>query len=556
MRRAIRPFNSEAIATADRAVFNLTKPPGRRLDPDSPEDAELRKKWMDSYQNAGGAVETVSSAKGPGGSAVGKCPKWIEIRYLHCDDNPVKNAKYHIRSEAFNADGDLDGNGFVRIDGVPDIGGFTYFFDSDPETYQPKGPSIPSADGKVEATSFLSEVGSWLWGTVQGDFNENQSTSQVIVNTILGLIPIVDQVLDVRDLIAGVTHLVGYYMEEEEEQRKHPDLLGLSYETWLWLGVFLIAIGCIPIVGSAVKGVLKTIIRFLQDALKKIGGLSAGEIRRLWEQVVKVLNHFGVSQGNAHRWLKELPGKLDGYMDDAAKRIQDALGSLRTKLDAVEAAARKIGGETGESVIRRVKQTREGIAKAYARLDEMKRRINAWIKEQLERVIGGKHPVESSGSTNVPSKTGGGNTHIQQKEPPPEVLTPEEVARKAKRFHLDEEKFKYFFGKVAPPDETLKATNPKKYEKLKHNYDRSQQLKKVFSDMGIEDNPEGRAKLMDLFDRGMDGPELATHTDSFGTTITRSVEQDGVILEVKYFYEGGDLTGTPKVVTVIPKVKK
>ena len=47
-------------------------------------------------------------------------------------------------------------------------------------------------------------------------------------------------------------------------------------------------------------------------------------------------------------------------------------------------------------------------------------------------------------------------------------------------YQLDPKKFDYFFGKVERPPDALKATDPKQYEKLMHNYNRSQQLKGVF----------------------------------------------------------------------------
>jgi len=124
------------------------------------------------------------------------------------------------------------------------------------------------------------------------------------------------------------------------------------------------------------------------------------------------------------------------------------------------------------------------------------------------------------------------------------------------RFNLDPKKFDYFFGKVAPPPISLKATDPKKYKKLKHNYDRSQQLKKIFESKGISNNAEGQQKLLDIFERGTNSPKIAEHVGDYGTTVTRAVVKDDVKLEIKYFYPKGDMDVTPNVVTVIPKVLK
>lgn len=388
MRRAKRPLNKMAVTKANAAIYNLTHPPGRRLDPSSAADAELCKKWLAAYESAGGAIEDVS----PGG-AVGKasasCPNWIELRYLHCNAAPVKSAQYHIRSPIYSTDGVLGQDGSVYIVGVPDISSFRYWFDYDPEKYKPLGPAIQTSTGtaRKEAVSALDGIGDWIWGLIQGDFNKDQSVSQLAVNTLLGLIPIVDQVLDVRDLISGVKDIIEFYCEEESQQQAHEDVLGLSYETWLWISLFIIAIGCIPEVGSAVKGVLKGLIRFLQDATKKAANLSPAQLRRIWEELLKILNHFGINQGNAHQWLKQMPGKLSGWMDEAAVKIKAALDSVRVMMEKTEEYARRFGGkklpfvgeilsaEQAQQIIARVRKYKDAIAKAYNRLDQMKRRV-------------------------------------------------------------------------------------------------------------------------------------------------------------------------------------
>ncbi len=426
MRRAKRPFNQAAIASANAAVSNLTTPAGRPLDPHSPADADLRKKWMDAYAAAGGDVETVPS-KAPAVSAKAPChTNFIEVQYLHCDQSPVKNAQYHIRSAAYSSDGSLNADGFVHIDGVPDIGSFDFSFDNDPEVYQPLGPSTPSSAGSAEAVSKLDSVGIWIWGTVQGDFNQDQSISQITVNTVVGLIPIVDQVFDLRDLMAGVKNLIAYYMEKEEEQAKHESFLGLSYEAWLWLGLFLLVLGCIPEVGRAVKGVLKVILRKMQEALKTLHELTPSHLRRVWEECIKVLNYFGVHPGNAHRWLKELPGKLDSLMDQGGEKIKTALKAVERMADQAEEHAKKLSGilissETAETIIERSRQYKAAIGKAYHRLEEMKGHLNQWIREQLSKVIEGKNPEVKSGNINHHTPH---NTLLQEKTSPPEVQIP------------------------------------------------------------------------------------------------------------------------------------
>ncbi|TOP00494.1 hypothetical protein CGH27_20570, partial [Vibrio parahaemolyticus] len=51
--------------------------------------------------------------------------------------------------------------------------------------------------GFWEATrNQASTVRGWLWGVIVGDFNKDPTTGQIMLNTMLGVIPGIDQVLD------------------------------------------------------------------------------------------------------------------------------------------------------------------------------------------------------------------------------------------------------------------------------------------------------------------------------------------------------------------------
>ncbi|CAN7144733.1 hypothetical protein [Massilia sp. LjRoot122] len=89
----------------------------------------------------------------------------------------------------------------------------------------------------------------WFWQAVQGDFNENRSTSQIVVDAAISMIPLVDQVCDVRDLIANCKKL-------RED----------TSDTWAWVALALTLIGLVPFLGSFVKGVLKIFFAFVRRA--------------------------------------------------------------------------------------------------------------------------------------------------------------------------------------------------------------------------------------------------------------------------------------------------
>lgn len=370
---------------------------------------------------------------------------WIELRYLHSDNTPVQGASYHVRSASgsFSFDGTLDRDGFVRLSGVPSSGGsgeFTYWFDKDPQPYQPRGPALASASSEPVKTalSALDSAGHWLWGALQGDFNKDQSLSQIGINLLVGAIPLVDQSLDLRDLVAGTTDALAFYSHDEKEQQHKPGMFGLSHETWLWLNLFLIGLGCIPGVGSVVKGVFKGLIRFLQDTLGKSGArLSPAQQKRLWEKLLRILNYLGLKPGNAHRFLKQMLGQLSGWMDQAAVTIKAALSAIGAMIRKAEEAVRRLGyvplGSAKSRELLAVLRTRRAaLARVYGRMEQMKWQLNHWLWDQLRCAVGGgasgsnggKHAFEAAGSLNTPAgkQSGGANVRKQEQEPPPEVL--------------------------------------------------------------------------------------------------------------------------------------
>ncbi|WP_084677013.1 hypothetical protein [Massilia niastensis] len=89
----------------------------------------------------------------------------------------------------------------------------------------------------------------WFWQAVQGDFDENRSTGQIVLDAAISMIPLVDQVCDVRDLIANCKKL-------------REDVI----DKWAWIALVLTLIGLFPFLGSLVKGVLKVFFAFVRRA--------------------------------------------------------------------------------------------------------------------------------------------------------------------------------------------------------------------------------------------------------------------------------------------------
>ncbi|MFC0252265.1 hypothetical protein [Massilia consociata] len=158
----------------------------------------------------------------------------------------------------------------------------------------------------------------WFWQAVQGDFNENRSTGQIVVDAAVSMIPLVDQICDVRDLIANCKKL-----------RQDPS------DTWAWVALALTLIGLIPFLGSFVKGVLKIFFAFVRRA----GGNAIAEavdkaitwvvalLRR--EAFQKYLRQHNIDE--VFTWLANEIRKVKSKTNPAEliKAFDSAIGTLR-----------------------------------------------------------------------------------------------------------------------------------------------------------------------------------------------------------------------------------
>lgn len=80
------------------------------------------------------------------------------------------------------------------------------------DEYQPENflstANFSNSNQAVEKLNILLNILDYIWGTVIGDWNNNSDLTQDLVNMGAGLIPIVDRVLDVRDLTAHFYYLI------------------------------------------------------------------------------------------------------------------------------------------------------------------------------------------------------------------------------------------------------------------------------------------------------------------------------------------------------------
>jgi RHS repeat-associated protein len=104
------------------------------------------------------------------------------------------------------------------------------------------------------------------------------------------------------------------------------------------------------------------------------------------------------------------------------------------------------------------------------------------------------------------------------------------------KYSVAPSKFDYFLGRVGGD-----------------NLLRSQQNLKDLNSLGIS----SERQLMGVFDQAINVEGGVTTTTAYGTTISKSVQigTKGEI-NVGFFYEGGNMSSTPRVSTIIPKIYK
>lgn len=164
------------------------------------------------------------------------------------------------------------------------------------------------ATGEEEAREASANPFVWFWEAIEGDFNENRSTSQILVDAGISMIPLVDQVCDLRDLIANCRKLA-------KDQT----------DVWNWVALVLTLIGLFPALGSLVKGVLKIFFGFVR---RSGGEKIADAVDAAMSWIISFLRRRQVQQ-----YLKV------HKIDDALKWLATEIKTARAKISASELVA-------------------------------------------------------------------------------------------------------------------------------------------------------------------------------------------------------------------------
>ncbi|AFT70374.1 MULTISPECIES: hypothetical protein [Alloalcanivorax] len=211
------------------------------------------------------------------------------------------------------------------------------------------------------------DVAIWLWEAIQGDFNLDRSTGQVTFDAAISMIPVVDQICDVRDIIANCMHL-------NED----------SSDKWSWIALCLTLIGLIPSLGSLLKGVLKIFFLFV----RRFGGRQlATAIEEAMTWVITFLRKKEVEQ----YWKALKIDDIFGYLADETRKLKGRVdpGSLTRAFDTGIAKFRELTDKVKlvPVVGARAQAVLETVLKIRRQFDNYVGEAIAPIQEVLDQII-------------------------------------------------------------------------------------------------------------------------------------------------------------------------
>ncbi len=219
----------------------------------------------------------------------------------------------------------------------------------------------------------------YIFGFVSGDFNKNPTVAQVIVGGLISMIPVADQVCDIRDLLASVIIL------SDEKQRTAEN----------WTGLALVGIGVIPFFGS----VFKTIAKLITSKVIK----TKDELFKAIEQLESYSRKLGYKPfwgDNPERWLKTKPWAE--IATNAKQVLNQYLGKLQSLLEMY--GSRNTAKMTGF----------DGLADKYAAsLKSIMAQVGQYIDDLCRQVENACHEIMGQPKLSVAGGHGNGmDIHI------------------------------------------------------------------------------------------------------------------------------------------------
>lgn len=230
----------------------------------------------------------------------------------------------------------------------------------------------------------MGAAAEWVWVVLQGDFAEDQTTAQAVTGTVFSMIPLIDQICDVRDVVANCKKI-----NQDTSNR------------WAWFALVLTLIGLFPTLGSLVKGCFKVMF-----AYGRKGVFSAGKAAMdadLWKATtpfveggIRKLNDFlarpavrkalaALHIDNPYSYLAKELRKLASSLSVGAltKAFDEAIGALQRLLKLVQ----RWGNAAMQTRAGQLLQTVQNVRReANARLAEVLKPAQDWLNRLAQRL--------------------------------------------------------------------------------------------------------------------------------------------------------------------------
>lgn len=237
------------------------------------------------------------------------------------------------------------------------------------DTTTTPGPA-PGGLSWARFKALCAETGQYVWGTAQGAFNEKASFSQILVDAVIGMIPLVGDVTAARDLIAVVIRLI-----ESPTKRE---------EVWEWVLLIVLLFALIPVFGGVIKGVGRVVVKVAKEAELLVGAAKAAKLAEGAKEIIAFLNRIGSK--NAEKWFISL--RIADYQAQLLERfnklmevISGVLVKIQHKAGSLMPASLNSRIETLKGGLKTLKgMAWEMIPKAVKELDQQLKEMQAYVR--------------------------------------------------------------------------------------------------------------------------------------------------------------------------------
>jgi hypothetical protein len=217
---------------------------------------------------------------------------------------------------------------------------------------------------------------------VQGSFNEKASVSQIMVDAVIGMIPLVGDVTAVRDLIA-----VSLGMADNPAKRE-------SKLEWVSLVVLIFAL--LPVIGGVIKGVGKLVIKAARAAEALTGAARMAHLKEAVLEIFAFLNRIGWK--NAEAWFKSL--KMAQHQAELLSKFKMLMDGL---IDVLKAVLEKMSWVIPASMERRIEALISGFRqlkdKGVEMIPEAVKKLDGWLREMQQALYSGGDTLAYAGAS-------------------------------------------------------------------------------------------------------------------------------------------------------------